>query len=212
MKPKISEANQFFQRAFMAHQAGRLGEAETEYRKALQHTPADMETLYLLGTVCSQLGKEDDAVKYLKMSLEIKPSHPEALNNLGLTLNRMHRHKEAATYYQRALTLKPDYADALNNFGSTLKLLGRLDEAEPYLRRALQLSPDFPDNHLNLIEAHLKWDDPVSAQIEAQKLQQLWPDARKKFTGEDWKSSWVDWDNRWKDIQSKQCHKKYTFC
>lgn len=150
MKSKINKADQFFQSAFIAHQAGRLEVAETSYRKALHHTPADMETLYLLGTVCSQLGKKDDAVKYLKKSLEIDPDHPQALNNLGLTLRDQRKEAEAVTYYQRALALKPDYADALNNLGSALELLGQLDEAEPYLRRALQLNPDFANAHYNL--------------------------------------------------------------
>lgn len=150
MKAKISKANQSFQSAFIAHQAGRLEEAETSYRKVLRKTPADMETLYLLGTVCSQLGKGDEGVKYLKRSLEIEPNHPEALNNLGLTLRGMRKYEEAVTCYQRALALKPDYADALNNLGNALELLGQLDEAETHLRRTIELNPNFANAHYNL--------------------------------------------------------------
>lgn len=150
MKAKISKANQFFQSAFIAHQAGRMEEAETSYRKALRQTPADMETLYLLGTVCSQLGNRDEAVKYLKRSLEIEPDHLEALNNLGLTLKELGKEQEAVTYFVRALALKSDYADALNNLGSALRELGQLDEAELLLRQTLESNPDFANAHYNL--------------------------------------------------------------
>ena len=71
MKLQTNKADQFFQRAFAAHQAGRLDEAEKSYRQALRHSPRDMETLYLLGTALGELGKSDDAIKYLKKSLKI---------------------------------------------------------------------------------------------------------------------------------------------
>jgi tetratricopeptide (TPR) repeat protein len=150
MKQKISKANQFFQLAFAAHQAGKLEEAEKTYRQALHHESKDMETLYLLGTVLGELGKNEEAIKYLKKSLKIKPDHPEALNNLGLILDGAHKYEEAVTYYQHALTIRPDYVDALSNIGRTLESLGQLDEAEKYLKRALQLKPDFANAHYSL--------------------------------------------------------------
>ena len=150
MNQKISKADRFFQDAFTAHQAGMLKEAEKSYRQALRHSPADMETLYLLGTVLGELYNTDEAVRYLKKSLKIKPDHPEALNNLGLVLSGTHQYTEAVTYYQRALALRPDYVDALTNMGRALQLLGELDEAEPHLRRALQLNPNFANAHYAL--------------------------------------------------------------
>jgi tetratricopeptide (TPR) repeat protein len=150
MKQKINKADQFFQLAFSAHQAGKLEEAEKTYRQALHHKSKDMETLYLLGTVLGELGKNEEAIKYLKKSLKIKPDHPEALNNLGLVLSGAYKHKEAVTYYQRALIIRPDYVDALANIGRTLESLGQLDKAERYLKRALQLKPDFANAHYSL--------------------------------------------------------------
>jgi tetratricopeptide (TPR) repeat protein len=150
MKPKISKSDQFFQRAFIAHQAGKLEEAEKTYRQALHHEPKDMETLYLLGTVLGELDKGEEAIKYLKKSLKIKPDHPEALNNLGLILNGAHKYKEAVTHYQCALTIRPDYVDALVNLGIALESLEQLDEAESLIRRAIRLNPDFANAHYSL--------------------------------------------------------------
>ena len=37
--------------ALAAHRAGRLGEAESLYRRALEQDPADVDSLHMLGTV-----------------------------------------------------------------------------------------------------------------------------------------------------------------
>jgi tetratricopeptide (TPR) repeat protein len=150
MKSQANKADQFFQKGFVSHQARRLDEAEKSYRQALRHSPADMETLYLLGTVLGELGKGEEAIKYLKKSLKIKPDHPEALNNLGVILNGAHKYKEAVTHYQCALSIRPDYVDALINIGIALDSLEQLDEAESFIRRAIRLNPSFANAHYSL--------------------------------------------------------------
>lgn len=109
-----------------------------------------METLYLLGTACSQTRDFEHAVGYLTKALKLRPKHVETLNNLGLTMKGMEKVEEALGYYRRALALKPDYADAHNNAGNALEFLGRLDEAEPHIRRALELEPEHADAMCNL--------------------------------------------------------------
>lgn len=146
----VSQADALFQKAFAAHNAGDMAKAEELYRKALRKAPSDMETLYLLGTVCSQQGKRDEAAKYLGKALEIDPRHPEALNNMGLTLMSQRKREEAAKYYRRALEARPDYADAHSNLGHTLEVMGELDEAEQHLRRALELAPNHANVYYNL--------------------------------------------------------------
>lgn len=146
----LSKADRWFQQAFQAHQAGRLEEAEELYLRVLQKTPKDMESLYLLGTLKSQLSKFEEAKKYLKRALELQPSHPEALNNLGLTYRGQRRSEEAVDYYRKAIAARPDFADAHSNLASTLEVLGRLDEAEFHVREALRLDPDHPNAHYTL--------------------------------------------------------------
>lgn len=149
-KNKQAKADSLFQKAFAAHNAGELKDAESLYRKALRETPSDMETLYLLGTVCAQLGKIDEAAKFLTSALKIAPDHVEALNSMGLTLRGQKKLAESAAHFRRAVELRPDYVDALSNLGSVLELDGKLDEAEPPLRLALKLHPDMANAHYNL--------------------------------------------------------------
>jgi hypothetical protein len=65
------------------------------------------------------------------------------------------------------------------------------------------LHPEYPENHLNLIEALLKWNNHSEAVLAAKALEKILPEARKQFTGPAWESSWDDWNNRWKAIQTK---------
>jgi tetratricopeptide (TPR) repeat protein len=147
---QLKQAEHDFQAAFKAHGAGKLDEAKRLYLRVLRVTPADMETLYLLGTACSQEGDFAQAKRYLEKALALQPDHVETLNNLGLTLKGERRAKEAMVYYRRALALQPDYADALNNAGNALEYLGELDEAEIHLRRAIALAPEHADAWCNL--------------------------------------------------------------
>ena len=66
-----------------------------------------------------------------------------------------------------------------------------------------ELAPDYPENRLNLIEASLKWGDRSGAWREYKALEGIWPDARKKLTGDDWAASWVDWEKRLSAIKKK---------
>lgn len=81
--------------------------------------------------------------------------------------------------------------------------LGSKAKAREHLEKALKRAPDYPENHLNLIESELEWGDKKGAIAELQALDKLWPDARKKFTGDAWEASWSDWENRRTDAQKK---------
>ena len=71
------------------------------------------------------------------------------------------------------------------------------------MQQALKLAPGYPDNHLNLIEAQLKWGDKKAAAAGLKALDEIWPDARKKLTGEDWASAWADWEKRREAAEKK---------
>jgi tetratricopeptide (TPR) repeat protein len=95
-----------------------------------------------------------------------------------------------------------DYAGADRNLGLLYEdapsfiSIGSRTKARRHLERALELAPEFPDNHLNLLEAYLKWDYRNEAAREWDDLQKMWPGAQKKFAGEEWTISWLDWNKR----------------
>jgi tetratricopeptide (TPR) repeat protein len=81
--------------------------------------------------------------------------------------------------------------------------VGDNGKARKHLRRAVELSPNFPENHLNLIESYLAWNESSAAARAADKLRLLLPEARKEFTGEYWDESWKDWNSRLEKIQAR---------
>lgn len=85
--------------------------------------------------------------------------------------------------------------------------VGNNSKARFYLQKAVKRSPDFPENHLNLIDAEIKWGDKKAAIATLDALDALWPDARKKFAGEAWDADWASWEKH-RDAARKQLHVK----
>lgn len=74
--------------------------------------------------------------------------------------------------------------------------IGNKSKAHEHLEKALKLASDYPENHLNLVEANLKWGDKKAAVAGLKALTEIWPAVRGKLTGEAWAASWADWGSR----------------
>jgi hypothetical protein len=74
--------------------------------------------------------------------------------------------------------------------------VGSRHKAREWLERAVQLTPDYPENHLNLVESRLQWNDRTGAKNELKMLDVLWPSAQTNLTGQTWEQSWNDWSTR----------------
>ena len=136
--------------AVVAHQEGRLEEAERLYRSALENQPTNSIIRNNLGVALQGLGRLDEAEASYRKAIELKPDYFEAHLNLGNLLKGLGRLKEAEVSYRQAITSKPDYAEAHNNLGITLKMLGRLEESEASLRLATTSKPGLAEIHNNL--------------------------------------------------------------
>jgi tetratricopeptide (TPR) repeat protein len=137
-------------RAVKHHNAGRLSEAETLYKKVLGSNPNQPDALQLLGVLASQTGKNNSAVDFITRALTIAPNHAEAHNNLGKILKELGRLDEAISHYQKALALKPQFVEAHYNLGNGFMELGKLDDAVASYHKALAINPDSAEVHRNL--------------------------------------------------------------
>jgi tetratricopeptide (TPR) repeat protein len=81
--------------------------------------------------------------------------------------------------------------------------IGNPSKSLSLLRQAVKLAPDFPENHLHLIEAYLKWNEPDDAKTELRALDTIWPAAQTTLTGPKWAQSWDNWSAR-RDAVRKQ--------
>jgi hypothetical protein len=81
--------------------------------------------------------------------------------------------------------------------------VGSRSKARLHLQRALHLQPDYPENHLNLLEAWMKWGDTKLVREAMAKASNVVTAAKTNLIGEAWLASWEDWDRRWRVLQAK---------
>lgn len=133
---------QCFQEAVRHHLAGRLADAERNYRQVLAAFPQHFDAQHLLGVIAHQVGQHEQAVELLRRAINLNPGRPEPYNNLGEALRSLGHTNDAEVAYRKALELAPAYADAHNNLGTLLRRQGKHEEASERFRKALQIKPD----------------------------------------------------------------------
>ena len=139
-----------FQAALQHHQAGRLSDAETGYRRVLAADPGHADSLHLLGVIAAQCGHLDAAVDLIGHAVAARGDIAAYHVNLGLAEQGRGRAEAAEACYRRALALEPGNADAHNNLGILLQNRGEPGAAAEAFERCLAARPDHPDAPINL--------------------------------------------------------------
>jgi tetratricopeptide (TPR) repeat protein len=129
---------------------GRLDEAITCFRNALQTDPDWADAQSTLGSALLQKGRVDEATTCFQKAFEINPDLADAHSNLGNALLQEGKVDEAIAHSRQALEITPDFAEAHLNLGNALLQSRKLDEAIFHLQEALLLRPDFPEAHGSL--------------------------------------------------------------
>lgn len=146
------------------------------------------------------------------------PGHYYLAMNLGQLadarkgLEALHIVGQMETEFKLALALDPqiDFAGPDRNLGLLYLQapgwpvsIGSKSKARQHLQKALKLFPQYPENHLNLIEADLAWGDDNGALRQLKSMNEIWPEARKKLTGDEWAAEWADWEKRRDNVGKK---------
>lgn len=127
--------------ALAHHGAGRLAEAESFYRKALDVDTGNFDALHMLGVVNLQAGNPSRAVALIEQAISFAPGDAIAYCNLGLAQQSMGRLDDAVASLRRAVTLRPELDGAHNTLGTMLRAAGQANAAEASFRKAVQLNP-----------------------------------------------------------------------
>ncbi|MBL7184706.1 MAG: tetratricopeptide repeat protein [Phycisphaerae bacterium] len=152
-----TDAEAFFQVAGNAMELGRIDEAISYYRQALQIEPNYARAHCGLAIALQSQGHTqrgsagpDEATGHYLRALQLKPDYPEAHTGLGRTLAARYRLDEAISHYRQALRIEPDLVYAHCGLGIVLHLQGKLDEAVSHYRRALRIDPEHAEAHSSL--------------------------------------------------------------
>jgi predicted O-linked N-acetylglucosamine transferase (SPINDLY family) len=160
----------------LLQRTGRLEDAVSANRKAIQLDPRDCEAHCSLGNALKKCGRLADAEASYREALRLAPSHADAHYNLANTLRSLGRVAEAEAHYREVLRGKPDFADAHNNLGNMLRSLGRLAEAEASYREALRIKPGYAEAHYNLGNALKDGGRSAEAQASYREALRIKPD------------------------------------
>jgi tetratricopeptide (TPR) repeat protein len=212
--------------------ATRAEDAYRAARARSQSQPTNVVAAWQFGAACfdqCEFSRNDtDRARFAnegadacRRALALDPNLAPAHYYLGMDLAQLARTKligalgllgDVEKEWTAAIKLDEnfDYAGPDRNLGLLYRdapgwplSLGSRDKARTHLLRAVSLHPEYPENHLNLIEAYLQWNNRSDTLPAAKALAGILPEAKKKFTGPAWESSWDDWDARWKAIQTK---------
>ena len=155
---------------------GKLQEAESLLRKAIELNPEYAMAYYNLGNTLKDLGKVVEAESSLRKAIELKSDYTDAHLNLGLIFKNIGKLQEAELSTRKAIELNPKHAAAHNNLGLICKDLGELEEAEISYRKAIKLNPDFAEAHSNLGIIFKDLGELEEAEISYRKAIKLNPD------------------------------------
>jgi len=130
--------------------AGRLSEAEEQYREALRIAPAFLDANISLGKTLAASGRLEEATNCFAMALRIRPDSLKAHQNLGDALFELGDLSRALTHFDEALRLNPKDPGALTGRARVLSSQGEFDEAVRYYEEASRSDPFFTQAHYYL--------------------------------------------------------------
>jgi len=131
------------QRALMALNAQRSGEAERLAGEVLKANPRHVEALKIAGRAARLQGRAAEAIALLEPAA--RASHDAELDTeLAAALQQAGRIEDAASRLRRAVKRRPAYAPAFSELAQVLIALKRFDEAIDALKRGVEAAPMVP--------------------------------------------------------------------
>lgn len=125
----LSEAEQCFQAALQAYQAGQLDQAVQRYRQGLELSPQQMTARYRLGVILVDLRRWQAGIEQLEHVIAERPDHAEAHNSLGVAYLNLADSQKAQWHFERAIALNPTFEPARQN----LQVLQQLQQQQGWV-------------------------------------------------------------------------------
>lgn len=130
--------------------AGRLGEAEGEYRRALALDPALSDAGRRLAALLIGAGRPGEVEAALAPALSANPRDGDLLTALGVARMRSGDDARAEAAFRGAVAAAPELGNPRYNLGTLFDRMGRAAEAEAEFRAAVALAPEHVEARFNL--------------------------------------------------------------
>lgn len=133
--------------------AGKLADAVTEFKKALEADPTFAGAYNNVGVTYERLGHADAQAQF-ERAIQLRPDFVHAHFNLARILMNKGRVERAVAELQSTIQIDPNHVDALNMLGMVLGRQGKFAEAQSHLERAVRLDPNHAEAFNNLGAAY----------------------------------------------------------
>jgi Tfp pilus assembly protein PilF len=139
-------------------QLGKLSDAISALRKALELNPYYVDVRNDLGTALVLSGKraEGKAEFLAAFNDPTNPTPEISARNLGEAYMEEKNYREAVNWFRTSFTRNPSYPDPYLGFGDAVAAMGRPEEAVEPLEAALKQVPGHPPLLLSLGEAYYR--------------------------------------------------------
>ena len=172
--PLVTEsARLHYNRGLLAQKAGRLAEAEGEYRRAAEMNPQSVEALVNLAEVEKLLGHKNEQLTLLQRAVIVGPNAPIAYEALGAALEAEGKTPEALDVYEKGMKADPLWLSVRRHYTFALNHAGRTADALKSAKAAAELEPNSASARYEvgrIAQDAQWWGEAVAAFREAVRL------------------------------------------
>ena len=142
---------------------GRIEEALTEARHAMELNPFSTIAANIMGLIMRANGENAEAAKYFQLAVKLDPEYFEAQISYGMTLVDLGRWDEAIAHLAPVARLFPQRYLARTYFARALAARGDFEQAIAQLKQVLELKPNHAIAEETLREIELEQKQQLGA-------------------------------------------------
>ncbi len=157
-----------------------LLKAEQKYREVLSLNPQDVDALFNLGTLYSEIERYPEALEMLSQALKLNHFQAEISIELGMLFEKMGELQQAIQTYRTAIQTDPTSLPAYECLGQCLVQSGELAQAEMIYRQEIAANPNDVSGYVglgNVLNQQGKPDEAIPVFQAALSLKPANPDA-----------------------------------
>ena len=166
-------AKDFIDKGNIYYDDGKFREAISQYKRALNIEPDDIDVLINIGLGYRHLEEYDKAIEYYDKVLDIEPENKVAINNKGYSYECLKETDKAIELYKKSLKIDPAYDIPLVNLSNIYFNEKQYEKVIEIFDRALELDPLNSANWVDLGRAYRyleKYDDAINSYLKALEL------------------------------------------